>query len=386
MVELRALHFTDVQDHYDRLEVIRDFLPANDIDAVFFTGDFIEANPIGANRTGDKLHEEYLRILVTPEFQEEYGTAQRRIQEIVRPHIVGDQLDESKLSASEKSELEALVESKKNVVSTAVDDKEEELKTALPPVIHESYTQMTLIFGEIAAISPVYAIMGNHDMTTGYEHLEDTVTFLEKQKSALLEGRNGVQFTLKGDLNTWEIPGFYNEPGIRKVFDEHYIPFESGESLGNIEEKLRTTSGEENRKYRSRKGDVTAWQASERTRLGDRNADIYFTHKLPHCDKGSRVMGDVSGEITLEYSIDAKSVHGGHFHGGQIGWSSLRHVLEAFEEGEMQTTINGEDVPLYLLTRGEHWELNPGEHHFFVTEYDAAKEVERVLVYEFVYE
>jgi len=42
MAELTTLHFTDIHEDYDKLAVVRDFANTHNIDAVLFTGDFLE--------------------------------------------------------------------------------------------------------------------------------------------------------------------------------------------------------------------------------------------------------------------------------------------------------------------------------------------------------
>jgi len=39
---------------------------------------------------------------------------------------------------------------------------------------------------------------------------------------------------------------------------------------------------------------------------------------------------------------------------------------------------------VYYLDENEPWELNPGTKYVFITEYNTNKEVEQVIIYEFV--
>ena len=93
------------------------------------------------------------------------------------------------------------------------------------------------------------------------------------------------------------------------------------------------------------------------------------------------MVGELS-DVTLEYAANAKTVYGGHFHDGQIGYRTIEDFLK--QESTETTVIDGVEVPVYYLDEKEPWELNPGTKYAFVTEYDTNKEIEEVIVYEFV--
>jgi predicted MPP superfamily phosphohydrolase len=392
MGELHALHFTDVHDHYDKLRIIRDFLRKHgDIDAVFFTGDYIEANPHPYGQqggTGDQVRRACIDIVVTPELKETLTDINNKLQQFAHEHATDGTIIIENLGEEERKTLDQLFEEQQKVMNSTVDEHEQQLNEKLPAIVHASYQRIADIFKEIAECAPVYAVMGNHDVTIGYEHLDQHVTFLEQQRKAIVKGRNGTEFTLKGDINNWECPAFYTNIAVERAFHSYFIPYLSGESWHTIEEKIRTTKGEENRQLREHEVEIYKWQEKERQRLGSPDdVDIYLTHKLPHNDRVHKVNGDVSGDIACQYSIDAKAVHGGHFHNGQVSWSSLTDIIDKFDNDDdlERVTINGETVPVIYLERAEPWLLNPGTNYFFVTEYDADKQVEQVLVYEYVY-
>ncbi len=392
MVELRTLHFTDIQDHYERVAIVSDFLKEHgDVDAVFFTGDVIEANPTGEGLTGDALahryggfidqHKDAVPGLVKA--LQEQATLQREFKE--RGISTTDQLSEA-----EKQKWKDAQQNCGSLLEKLVGEREKEFQEALLPAVHHGYLTANLSFTELAEQVPVYGILGNHDLVIGYEHLQGSVTFVERERKATVKGKNGVEFTVKGDLNTWEVPPFYMEPGVHQVLSPHFIPYISGESRSTLEGIIRTTEGEKNKKARDHEVQVQEWQAGERRRLGSTDdVDIYFTHKLPTNDKAGKRYGDVSGEITREYSASAKAVYGGHFHDGQMGVSPLSCYLQRIGNREFTetTTIDhaGQQwtVPVFKLEADEPWHINPGDHHFVVTEYDAEKNVERVILYAF---
>jgi len=45
--------------------------------------------------------------------------------------------------------------------------------------------------------------------------------------------------------------------------------------------------------------------------------------------------------------------------------------------------IDGEEVPIIYLDQKDLEDLNPGEKHFFVTDYDVNKQIEQIDLYEF---
>ncbi len=60
MVELRTLHFTDIEDDFDKYDAILDFLQSSEksgreVDAILFTGDMIKAHPIKEKTAGNFL-------------------------------------------------------------------------------------------------------------------------------------------------------------------------------------------------------------------------------------------------------------------------------------------------------------------------------------------
>ncbi len=222
-----------------------------------------------------------------------------------------------------------------------------------------------------------------------------------------------MEFIVKGDLNTIEIPLMYAR--LASILSKDFIPYESGYSLTDLSktqntlqkilsenptdrlEKIKKDEApqysdeqigkmekqlKEIQEYRPK---VLEYNQAERERLGDKNeVDIYLTHKLPSCKKADpKVVGSLS-DVTTEYAANAKAVYGGHFHEGQIGYKTIDDFLK--QESTEKTTIDGVEVPVYYLDEKEPWELNPGTNYFFVTEYNAEKKIEQVVIHEFYYE
>ncbi len=400
MTELRTLHLTDIHDEYEKYQVIASYVAGKKssnqaIDAVFITGDFIEGDVENRGKTANQIAQEL------------------------------KQLFESGALKSETEEFDALIEKHGKDGKVQVDSLEESVKKRFEELNARVHSAQTSVVQKVIANSyhkhaealsklevSVFGILGNHDLNIGYEILKD-ITFLEKTNQATIKGKTGVDFILKGDLNTIEIPPFYGKAAT--FLAECFIPYESGYSLTELSKTQNTlqkilSENPTDRLEKIKKGEapqysdeqlgkmeeqlkeiqefrpkVLEYNQTERQRLGDKNeADIYLTHKLPSCKKADpKVVGPLS-DVTTEYAANAKAVYGGHFHDGQIGYKTIEDFLK--QESTEKTTIDGVEVPVYYLDDKEPWELNPGTNYFFVTEYDAEKKIEQVIIHEFYYE
>lgn len=261
--------------------------------------------------------------------------------------------------------------------------------------------------------APVSGILGNHDLTYGYDILKDKVKFVEKEKKVPITGKRGLEFILKGDLNIIECPPIYAK--LAPLLEKNFIPYHSGYSLSELSKAENTlqkilSESPNDRLENIRKGEkpeysdeqlqlmekqlkgiqelrpkVLEYNQSERRRLGDKTeADIYLTHKLPSCKKARPDIDGSLSDVTTEYAANTNAVYGGHFHDGQIGYKTIDNFLK--QESTEKTVIDGVEVPVYYLDENEPWELNPGTKYFFVTEYDTNKEIEQVVIHEFYYE
>jgi Icc-related predicted phosphoesterase len=396
MVELRTLHFTDIEDDYHKAQAVLDFVKdkagkADSIDAVIFTGDMIKAHPQeGADKTAGRVAKNIQGGVEVPEE--------------VKKEVSNDINNLKKFFADNKinpnNDLEALSEAKQDELKDLYSKLNEKILPYVIEPVHESYKAHGKIFGQIVKETPVYAVMGNHDLNIGYDILKkEGIKFLEKTKEETLKGKNGSSFTLKGDINTCEIPRFYAQ--LEDLFEEYFIPYESGQGEEDLDQELRTLrekilmtkDDKEAEKLeaikQARINDrvaIRTYQKEARERLGSvDDVDIYLTHRLPTADKArSDIVGSL-GDITKEYSANAYSVHGGYFHDGQIGYHRLVDVVETMKTDDSleKITVDGEDIPVFELDNNQPWHLNAGPNHFLVTEYDTNKNVEQVIVYEF---
>ena len=412
MAELRTLHLTDIHDDLEKYEVIAGYIASKKdtdqaVNAVFITGDFIEGHPQAKGKTASEME----RILNQYYDPSPVNQKQQEIQALLEEQKVKSKEDLKALDISVRKQLALLSQQGgEEHLKACQKVTKEQIEEILKPAI-DSYKKHAEGISKIGI--PVFAILGNHDLTQGYEILKDKVTFTERENKATITGRSGLEFIVKGDLNTFEEPGFYSY--FIPLFKEHFIPYQSGYSFTQLSQEVQQfqaeiDSGRQDRLDKAKEGkepkyteeqlkeleakldystklrkEVLQYNQAERQRLGNKNeADIYLTHKLPNCKKArSDIQGSLS-DITSEYAANTNAVYGGHFHDGQIGYKTIENLLK--QDATEKTTLDGVEVPIFYLDKDEPWELNPGTDYFFVAEYDANKKVEQVLVYRFVYQ
>ena len=389
MTELRTLQVTDIEDDYEKYPVVTDYIAkkkgtSESIDALFVAGDWIQAKTGRGDKTADRAVKELQHSAASGDLH----NVSKELNAFGAKHS-----DKIKDGALNIDQLEK--EEDKKVFLELIAKKWAKEGEVILKTVKDSYQRHAAEVDKIDI--PIFGVLGNNDLTVAYDFLGKKVTFLEKEKQAKIVGKSGIEFLVKGDLNTWETPGLYSEfsPALRK----HFIPYLSGYSLSQLNTKvkeLENSKDGEKINYTPEmqaeleysiglREEVTEFAAAERQRLGSKNeVDIYLTHKLPSCKKArSDVKGTLS-DITQEYAANAKAVYGGHFDDGQIGYKTIENLLRQ-ECGET-TIIDGVEVPVFYLDDKEPWELNPGTDHFFVTEYDANKQIEQVVIHKFYYE
>lgn len=415
MTELRTriLHITDVEDDLDKVEVVRQYIASKQgtseaIDALFMTGDWIKAHP-GYDKTADRLVE---KLSDLPPSEELKKAVQDQLDYVEKLQKAGKKAAD--LTDEEKTEFEQLGLKVESAEQKWVTEHADKLHQPMLDEVTKAYQTLADAFGKITDLAPVFGIMGNHDLKLGYDILKDKVIFVEKVNRANFKGKNDLEFSLKGDINTFEVPGFYVL--LQSVLEKYFIPYESGESfdeasaaVNNLQAKLSPArdkrletlakgaepevsleeikKDERNLEYLiRRRSEIFDYQKAQRERLGnpEEAVDIYLTHKLPSVKKTRTEVKGPLGEITARYSAHATSILGGHFDDGQIGYRTIEDFLK--QELTEKITIDGVEVPVFYLDEKEPWELNPGTNHFFVTEYDANKKVEQVVIHEFYYE
>lgn len=397
MAELTVLHFTDLGEEYDRLAVLTDFVQQQkgQIDAVFFTGDFLEGNPQEEREvTANRLQQKIMEYVVTDEFKAAHQSLLQFMQKYASP----GQFNPEQLKEEEKKEFQKLMEQRNTLLVEKVRENKVELKRDLVGMVQDSYKRLATEFQKFPC--PVYATMGNHDLTLGYDQFDSKkVVFVDKapentlvvDETTVIIGRNGTPFRIKGDLNTWEVPPFYAHPSTSITLEDYFMNYSSGYSASFIDQSIeQAQKDEEKNSWRQRGGEMREYQREQRQRLGSpQDVDIYLTHKLPHNNEGrTDVYGCVTGDIAVEYSASAQAVYGGHFHDGQIGKHSNleKWLAEVIPKSTASESVEGVEVPVIHLAADEPWELNPGTEYFTLTEYNAQKQVEAVTIYEFVRE
>ncbi len=346
---------------------------------------------------------------------DEFKSVYQEFRSFITTHAHAGRFDPAALTLEEKKELEQLEGKRNTIIKSIIDERKTEVTREFTAIVRESYRRLAAEFKPLADSVPVYAVSGNHDLTLADEDLGKVVTFIETVPKATIKGKSGLEFLVKGDINVIEIPPFFADYGVQTALGQYFVNYHSGYSAAEINaeiEKIEDLEGRilppgkptsvqeaETEKLKAAKlhlrelgGEIRAYQREQEARLGDpQEVDIYLTHRLPHFREAHAYAYEqgTCGDITAQYSQHAKAVHGGHFHEGQIGKQDLTKLLHHEKSPEvLQKTeiVDHTPVPLYKLNADEPWEINPGTGYFTVTEYDNHKEVERVIVYEFVYD
>ncbi|MBT3298174.1 hypothetical protein HN385_04570 [archaeon] len=394
MSELTLLHFSDTHN-WDKLEVIANFVEKQKVDATLWTGDTFNFDTRNKEGIGAKLHEAYFKHTDSTELN-------KLINDYVQTY---SQLEEKQKQGKLTQEDVDSFQTKRMTVQVMLDStsngKKAEIETDLRAIIDKESQKAKEHFAKIAKHCPIYGVLGNHDLNTLYNSLKDEVKFLEQTDKEIIKSKGGLEFILKGDNNTFEVPvamsGMFGVPGIElKILENLLNPlkinYNSGHTLNGIDQQLRqyAQAGETEKvkELTQEKEKLSKYQEAERKRLGsiDENIDIYLTHKTPHCGTVRKVGGPL-GDIAEEYGNKANLVCGGHMHDGQAGKSNLTKVVDYFKSDNTNKIKEGEEeIAVYKMERGEMQEFNPGGEHFFVYSYDSNKQVEHVDVYEFTYD
>ncbi len=396
MSELSLLHFSDTHD-WNKLEIIANFIEKEQIDASLWTGDAFDFDTRNKEGLGAKLHEAYFKQAGSTEFNLAKRDYLNTYAKLAQKQKQGEQIT--------KEEIDDFQTKQRNVqimLDVASKDKEDEIEADLELVIEEESQKAKEYFAKIAKHCPIYGVLGNHDLNVLYDVLEDEVNFLEETDKEIIKSKSGLEFVLKGDNNTWEVPvamnGDHNLPGIRlKTLSEFINPlqinYNSGQSLNGKDQEIREYAEKGDvqsaMSLAQQKEEITKYQEAERKRLGsiDEEVDIYLAHKTPHCKVAAPHIQGPLGDVSWEYANKANMVCGGHVHNGQAGKNALSKVVDYLRSEDAEKVREGEEeISVYKMEKGEMQEFNTGGDYFLVYSYDDKKKLEHVDVYEFTYD
>ena len=323
MLEATGMHMSDT--HQDAFMVAAGIAITDieDIDFCLHTGDFVGKRHGGVGGEHETLEE----VLA------------KNIQEVSQnsPHARHMQQILQKYEGSNIQSIEDITdESDREQYAQSYQMHMQELQKAVLGAAVEAYQGIKEGLAKLAQKTKIVGVMGNHDLTIGYQVLSDVIDFAELKDEIRVKGKSGKDFVIKGTINSWEMPKSYSHPIVQQVLGEYFINYLEGH--GEDEEGIRDNP--------QMVEAVKKTHEKERQRLnatGD--ADIFLTHKAPAGFQGG------FGEHVNEYSAKAKSTYGGHGHGGQI------------------RIINGKPI------------FQPGTNHIFVYDYDDNHNVEAVRIY-----
>lgn len=396
MSELTLLHFSDTHN-WDKLDVIASFVEQNKVDATLWTGDAFDFDTRNKEGLGAKLHEAYFKHAGSHEFNIAKRDYLNTYAGLVEKQKKGEQITQE-----EMNELQTKQKNVQIMLDTTTKDKEDEIEKDLTAALEEESQKAKEHFAKIAQHCPIYGVLGNHDLNVLYDALEDEVNFLEETDKEIIKSKNGLEFVLKGDNNTFEVPvamnGAFDLPQIKlsalsQFINPLQINYNSGQTLSSIDQEIRDYAEKGDMQnaiaLAQQKQVLTQYQEAERKRLGsiDEEIDIYLAHKTPHCKVAAPHIQGPLGDVSWEYANKANMVCGGHVHNGQAGKSALSKVVDYLKsEDAEKVNDDGEEISVYKMDRNEMQEFNTGGDYFLVYSYDDKKQLEHVDVYEFTYD
>ena len=323
MPELTAMHLSDTHEDAFLIEAAAAIADSENIDVCFHTGDFV-----GKRQGGIGGDHETLEEVLAKNIQEasQNSSHAKQMQQILE-----------KYKGSDIQTIEDITDgSDREQYAQSYQMHMQELQQAVIGAAVSAYKDTRKQMEKLAKKTKIVGVMGNHDLTLGYQLLSDIIDFAELKDEVRVKGKSGKDFIIKGTINSWEMPRGYSHPIVQQVLGEYFINYLEGHSVNDEQLQDNPQMVEAVKKTHDK----------ERSRLnatGD--ADIFLTHKAPGGFAGGM------GEHVIEYSKKAKSTCGGHGHGGQI------------------RIINGKPI------------FQPGTNHIFVYDYDDDHNVEAVRIY-----
>ncbi len=374
-------------------------------------GDFLELTPRGEAGTISRAFEKIARRVGDILQQEEHQTAlsslrdaaKAEFDEIVRVNGItettrGEDLDPKVLAKIQKlsePEQEYVTKIQQEVTETMIGSREYTLDDLLG-VIETDYAAIGERFKRIKDSGiEILAVPGNHDTQAVYGLDVDNggpFTFVDRRKAVTLNGYDGTEFTIQGDLNSFEVPAMLSQfiqqlvahKDETRTPGDIYLDYNSGLCL-NATNRPEYERGIDNLvlavgNTKQRAEEVKASQQVARDRLGDvGQADIYLAHKVT----GYAGMG--TGDVAAEYSANSATVLAGHEHQLQIGKirgeQALIDEIRLTNETEM---VDGNEVNVFYFDGDEPLQLNAGRNMALEVVYNTGKEVEEVIVYAMV--
>jgi hypothetical protein len=153
---LTTLSFTDIEDRPDKLMVLEDFLKSHDqVNVAFSTGDHIKSNPLTTDATAYKIKERIEKETQVPEIK----TIDERVKVIIEKYQA-----EGKITKREEEEYHSLNRQKVNILT-------DRLRGDILGTVFKSYDALEEVYSKIAQIVPLFGVLGNNDLTIGYDRL-----------------------------------------------------------------------------------------------------------------------------------------------------------------------------------------------------------------------
>lgn len=310
----KTVHITDLHENTDLIDAATAIAKKTGAKATYITGDWV-GRAHGEQDVSQTLDERLV------EAAQSTSQVQGQIGQILQENGIETQEQLQNLSDDVKAQLTPLIQA-----------QNEHLTTSIDKAIEDSYKSLLPSLEKLAAETKIVGVLGNHDLTPGYELLKKHVTFAE-----LTDELKVGPLRVKGAINSYEIPRLYAQEGLRQLLSQYFIPYAEGKPGSDNEQEAQLIA-------RANK------QTLDRL-MKTPTADVLLTHvqpKIIHNRTGEEIK---HGSAVEEYAAKAGSTYAGHFHGAEI----------SVYEGKPQ--------------------FRPGRDHVFVYEYDDQGKVEAVEIY-----
>jgi len=309
MASLTAVHITDIHEDVAMIEAATAIAEKEGADVTYITGDFVGRDHTSGKNIDnleDVLDRNANNFKPTPEYID-------TITEVLKKHGLKSIEEYQKINDKDDQ----------NKLATAFEHHKDEVDAAFVKPVVDAYSKIKPYLSKLSDKTKIVGVLGNHDLTIGYKVLEGIVDFVETKNEVTIKGKSGKEFKIKGAINCNDVENVYKGNSALTPYLINYLQ-------GNPDLS---------------KEEVVKAQNEEISRLSETGeTDIFLTHAQPFAEHDH-------GRAVDDYSSQAGSIYGGHYHGAEI------------------KVVAGKPV------------FRPGTDHVFVYNYDDNKDVESVRIY-----
>ncbi len=279
----KVMHYSDTHNVNRIKEAVGTALAYNKqegLDAFFHTGDFIEGT-VG-----------------------EGGLVDRVLSNTIKDNIKSAAVELSQSYDGAETEDIMKAAQKYGLAKTAEELDITKIVNEIKAEYHDNAKELNKLVKEGVKVC---VTLGNHDFKLA-------VDIFSQYGIEVVDYNKGTKLgdlTIKGVTNTYEMPALQQimrgAMEIQKTYEDTYkdifINYNAGHSLSELKENAK--KGEKSPDLETMIAELEVNETKERERLGELNADILLTHKLPKNQHGTN---------DIVKNIEARTILGGHIH------------------------------------------------------------------------